>query len=204
MTRDNQSPLSSSKSLRDKVQPTLALLRERFPKAFVSEDKSPLPLQVGILQELFVTAKDISRRQLRWAVYYYANNIRYQQALIEGGPRYDLEGQPVGEVTDDHRKDAVSKMEEIKPKSAPQNSSKRSPQKTFQARGKSRFPYQKSRPTQSRPASSGSAQPPAVIVRQRKSVASATPKAIAKPADSANSKSAVNRGVLSLRRRVAS
>jgi ProP effector len=179
-------------------------LRERFPKAFVSEDKLPLPLQVGILQELFVKADDISRRQLRWAVYYYANNIRYQQALVEGGPRYDLEGQPVGEVADEHRKDAIGKLKEMKPKTSPQRSSKRPHQKTFQARGKSRFPYQKSRPLQSRSASSDAAHPPAVIVRQRKSVAATTAKTIVKPATDTTSKSATNRGVLSLRRRAAS
>ena len=200
MNSDNESP-STSKSLRDKVLPTLVVLRERFPQAFLPEGEIPRPLQVGILQELFVKASDISRRRLRWAVYYYANNIQYQQALLNGGLRYDLEGQPMGEVTDEHREAARDKLKELKPKEKPRtkNGLDRRHQKNYQSRGKSRFPYQNNRSTA--PGSTSSrplaGQTPAVVVRQRKTVSST----VAKTMLTENVKSSGNRGVLSLKRR---
>lgn len=201
MSRDNESPANASpaKSLRDKVLPTLSLLRERFPAAFLPEDESPLPLQVGILQELFDKANDVSRRRLRWAVYYYANNIRYQQALIHGDSRYDLNGQPVGEVTAEHREAAKLKLKELQPKKV-QRGTESKRQKNYQSRTKSRFPFQsgraQSKPMQTRAAS---APAPAVVVRQRKAAV-----VTAKVAVASNVKSTAGRGVLSLKRRVSS
>ena len=199
MNCENGSP-ASAKSLRDKVQPTLETLRERYPHAFLPEGEPPRPLQVGILQELFVKANDISRRRLRWAVYYYANNIAYQQALANGKARYDLEGQPAGEITEEHREAAIDKLKELKPKQKPNAQKKfgQQRQKNYQSRGKSRFPQQGSRTS---PASSASSQNPAVVVRQRQRKIVTT---LPKTTSVSGVKSSGNRSVLSLKRRVTS
>lgn len=64
---------------------------------------NPKPLKVGVLNDLM---QDISARNLaigagvlRGVLASYTRRIRYQKALAAGGARYDLNGQPCGEVT---------------------------------------------------------------------------------------------------------
>lgn len=64
---------------------------------------NPKPLKVGVLDDLM---QDISARNLaigagvlRGVLASYTRRIRYQKALAAGGARYDLNGQPCGEVT---------------------------------------------------------------------------------------------------------
>ncbi|ENM0557949.1 ProQ/FinO family protein [Salmonella enterica] len=64
---------------------------------------NPKPLKVGVLDDLM---QDISARNLtigtgvlKAAIASYTRRIRYQKALAAGGARYDLNGQPCGEVT---------------------------------------------------------------------------------------------------------
>ncbi|ECI2309634.1 proQ/FINO family protein [Salmonella enterica subsp. enterica serovar Infantis] len=64
---------------------------------------NPKPLKVGVLNDLM---QDISARNLtigagvlKAAIASYTRRIRYQKALAAGGARYDLNGQPCGEVT---------------------------------------------------------------------------------------------------------
>lgn len=83
-------------------------LVEVFPACF--DRSAPKPLKVGIGPELINLAggahpalTDLTDHQIRRALKVYTNASAYQQALVAGGPRYDLSGQPAGEVTPTHQ-----------------------------------------------------------------------------------------------------
>ena len=81
-----------------------------FPACF--NRKAPKPLKIGLGEELMALAgvypalADLSRTQLRRALKVYTGAPAYRKALARGGPRYDLDGQPAGEVTPDQQADA--------------------------------------------------------------------------------------------------
>lgn len=76
-------------------------LIEHWPELFSRDE--PKPLKVGILHLL---ASDIEAKgtefgtgSLKAALAGYTKSIKYLEALAAGGHRYDLTGQPCGEVT---------------------------------------------------------------------------------------------------------
>ncbi|MFO7639973.1 MAG: ProQ/FinO family protein [Candidatus Competibacteraceae bacterium] len=78
-------------------------LHAAFPACF--NRTAPQPLKIGLSEELLAQAgvhpalADLSRTQLRRALRVYTTAPAYRAALAQGGPRYDLDGQPAGEVT---------------------------------------------------------------------------------------------------------
>ena len=60
----------------------------------------------------------LSRTQVRRALKFYTGMPAYRKALTRGGPRYDLDGQPVGEVTPEQQAD-VRKPRPKRPAPAP-------------------------------------------------------------------------------------
>jgi ProP effector len=86
-------------------------LFHQFPKCF-REDHA-LPLKVGILKDIFDKLpedKSISRLQIRRALKFYTNHPAYQRALVYKTERVDLEGNVVGLVEAEHKKDAEKAM----------------------------------------------------------------------------------------------
>ena len=85
------------------VNPIIDRLVETFPACF--SRSAPKPLKIGLGEELLALAgvhpalADLSRRQIRRALQVYTGAAAYRKALVKGGPRYDLDGQPAGEVT---------------------------------------------------------------------------------------------------------
>ncbi|EIX6717797.1 ProQ/FinO family protein [Salmonella enterica] len=80
---------------------------------------NPKPLKVGVLDDLM---RDISARNLtigagvlKAAIASYTRRIRYQKALA-GGARYDLNGQPCGEVTPEQQQKAADALKKAKGK----------------------------------------------------------------------------------------
>ena len=85
---------------------------ELWPELFNRE--KPKPLKVGITNDLI---QDIAIRELafgagalRAAVASYVQSPRYYRALVAGGARYDLKGQPCGEVTPQEQQDAETRL----------------------------------------------------------------------------------------------
>lgn len=79
---------------------------------------NPKPLKVGVLKDLM---QDISARNLtigagvlKAAIASYTRRIRYQKALAAGGARYDLNGQPCGEVTPEQQQEAADALKKAK------------------------------------------------------------------------------------------
>ena len=92
------------------VNPLLDRLIEAFTAGF--SRTAPQPLKIGLGEELLALAgvhpalAGLTRTQLRRALRIYTGSPAYRQALKQGGPRYGLDGQPVGEVTPDQQADA--------------------------------------------------------------------------------------------------
>ncbi|MDS1617152.1 ProQ/FinO family protein [Escherichia coli] len=91
-------------------------LIELWPDLF--SPKAPKPLKVGVFDDLM---QDIAARglafgagALRATLASYARSPRYYRAVIAGGPRYDLKGQPCGEVTPEEQKHATDHLEAFK------------------------------------------------------------------------------------------
>ncbi|EEA3739519.1 proQ/FINO family protein [Salmonella enterica] len=79
---------------------------------------NPKPLRVGVLDDLM---QDISARNLtigagvlKAALASYTRRIRYQKALAAGGARYDLNGQPCGEITPEQQQEAADALKKAK------------------------------------------------------------------------------------------
>ena len=87
-------------------------LIELWPELFSQE--SPKPLKVGIfddlMQDLAVRGLAFGPGALRATLASYAQSPRYYRALIAGGARYDLKGQPCGEVTPQEQQEAETRL----------------------------------------------------------------------------------------------
>jgi len=85
------------------IHPILDQLCQAFPACF--SRSAPQPLKIGLGEELLALVgdhpalADLSRTQIRRALKVYTGASAYRKALAKGGPRYDLDGQPTGEVT---------------------------------------------------------------------------------------------------------
>jgi len=92
------------------MSPILDQLGQAFPACFNRTD--PRPLKIGLGEELLALAgvhpalADLTRTRIRRALTVYTGMPVYRKALARGGPRYDLAGQPAGEVTPDPQADA--------------------------------------------------------------------------------------------------
>jgi ProP effector len=91
-------------------------LAEYWPALFNHD--TPKPIKTGILSELI---QDVADRGLTFgtgalcaAVASYIRRPCYQRALAAGGARYDLIGQPCGEVTTQEQKDAEMRLAALK------------------------------------------------------------------------------------------
>ncbi|MBM2910090.1 ProQ/FinO family protein [Escherichia coli] len=87
-------------------------LVELWPELFNREKTKPL--KVGIPDDLI---QDIAIRELAFgagtlhaAVASYVQSPCYYRALIAGGARYNLNGQPCGEVTPQEQKEAETRL----------------------------------------------------------------------------------------------
>ena len=87
-------------------------LTEMWPDLF--SHKAPKPLKVGIfddlMQDIAVRGLAFGSGVLRATLASYAQSPRYYRALIAGGARYDLKGQPCGEVTPQEQQEAETRL----------------------------------------------------------------------------------------------
>ncbi|EAW9081156.1 ProQ/FinO family protein [Salmonella enterica] len=74
-----------------------------WPELFDLNNPKPLKLGVG-------------KGSLKASLVSYTRSFRYLRALIAGGTRYDLNGQPCGEVTEAQQNDAREALEKARQK----------------------------------------------------------------------------------------
>ncbi|EAR7458918.1 RNA chaperone ProQ [Salmonella enterica] len=106
---ENQPKLNSSKEV-------IAFLAERFPHCFSAEGEAR-PLKIGIFQDLVERVggeMNLSKTQLRSALRLYTSSWRYLYGVKPGATRVDLDGNPCGELEEQHVEYARKQLEEAK------------------------------------------------------------------------------------------
>ena len=94
----------------------IAYLAEKFPRCFSIEGEAK-PLKIGLFQDLSEALKDderVSKTQLRQALRQYTSNWRYLHGCRAGTIRVDLNGNPAGELEQEHAEHAVKQLAEAK------------------------------------------------------------------------------------------
>ncbi len=139
---ENQPKLNSSKEV-------IAFLAERFPRCFSAEGEAR-PLKIGIFQDLVERVQgemSLSKTQLRSALRLYTSSWRYLYGIKPGATRVDLDGNPCGELEEQHVEHARKQLEEAKARVQAQRAEKQA--KKREANGESEVPRRerKSRPT---------------------------------------------------------
>ncbi|GAA3529657.1 RNA chaperone ProQ [Zobellella aerophila] len=108
---ENTEKLKNSKEV-------IAYLAELFPHCFIATGEAK-PLKIGIFQDLAERlAEDpkVSKTLLRTALRQYTSSWRYLHGLKAGMSRVDLDGQPCGELTQEHIDHAKGALKESKEK----------------------------------------------------------------------------------------
>jgi ProP effector len=87
----------------------LAKLAELYPACFAAGASGPhRPLKIGINADL--RERGLKAAEAR-VLGVYTRRRAYLKAVAAGGPRFDLDGSPCGEVTTDQMADAQAKIE---------------------------------------------------------------------------------------------
>lgn len=108
---ENNEKITNSKEL-------IAYLSELFPACFIAAGEAR-PLKIGIFQDLAARLADdtrVSKTLLRSALRQYTSSWRYLYGLRPGVLRVDLDGNPAGELTEEHVTHAKAALKESKDK----------------------------------------------------------------------------------------
>ena len=108
---ENTEKLKNSKEV-------IAYIAECFPKCFTLEGEAK-PLKIGIFQDLADRLTDdpkVSKTQLRAALRQYTSSWRYLHGVKPGAVRVDLDGNPCGELDEEHVEHAKAALAESKAK----------------------------------------------------------------------------------------
>ncbi|WKA64385.1 RNA chaperone ProQ [Pectobacterium aroidearum] len=140
---ENQPKLNSSKEV-------IAFLAERFPLCFTTEGETR-PLKIGIFQDLVERVPEsdnVSKTQLRSALRLYTSSWRYLYGVKLGAQRVDLDGNPCGELEQQHIDHARTQLEEAKARVQAQRAEQQA--KKREAAGESADAARTPRPAQKR------------------------------------------------------
>lgn len=106
---ENTEKLKNSKEV-------IAYIAECFPKCFTLEGEAK-PLKIGIFQDLAERLNEdskVSKTQLRAALRQYTSSWRYLHGVKLGVTRVDLDGNPCGELEEEHVEHAQAALAESK------------------------------------------------------------------------------------------
>lgn len=106
---ENTEKLKNSKEV-------IAYIAECFPKCFTLEGEAK-PLKIGIFQDLAERLSEdekVSKTQLRAALRQYTSSWRYLHGVKTGATRVDLDGNPCGELEEEHVEHAQAALAESK------------------------------------------------------------------------------------------
>lgn len=120
MSMDNPapSPFQTARALLKELQANFAVLRDC------------MPLAIGIDKQLIARQPDLNRKALRIALGMHTNSLRYLKVMKKATARFDLDGNPAGEVTEEQRVHAAKVLDERLKKDAEQRKAQRQVQET--------------------------------------------------------------------------
>jgi ProP effector len=86
----------------------LEVLRERWPQAFPRDFRQVRPLAIGINRDIaaYLPDQPLGRISIAIGIFQDLMGPAYYRAVLKGGPRYDLDGNPRGEVTPEEQERA--------------------------------------------------------------------------------------------------
>ena len=84
-------------------------LESTYPKAFNFEE--PKPVKLGIERELLVASSPYSKSQLRKCLRAYCTSRGYLKAIVEENWRYNLNGEKVEGIIQEHKDHALKQLE---------------------------------------------------------------------------------------------
>jgi len=91
------------------------------------------PLAIGIDKQVLAAVPDLDRKTLRVALRMHVGSLRYLKAMQQATQRFDLEGNPVAEVSDEHRAHAAETLKERFRKEAEQKRAKAAAEREAEA-----------------------------------------------------------------------
>lgn len=97
----------------------LERLIQAYPTAFLPfSERRVKPLKIGIYKDLMPVIKEwgYEAMVLKYVLRNYTRPLRYQLALLKAPHRVDLQGEPAGEISSEHRQIAQEKVNLIKEK----------------------------------------------------------------------------------------
>jgi len=94
-----------------RVEQAKTILRERYPDLFGDD---PKPLAIGIHRVLLERHPELDLSGLKRALTLHTGRFSYQKLLKAGAVRFDLDGQPADEVTEEQAKIARQRLAELK------------------------------------------------------------------------------------------
>lgn len=77
-----------------------------------------LPLAIGIDKAIKLALPEVNKKALRIALSLHTHGNRYLRGMTKATERFDLEGSPAGEVTEEHRQHATDTLRERMKKQA--------------------------------------------------------------------------------------
>jgi sRNA-binding protein len=94
------------------IQAVLKEIRARWPQTFGPHPQPVRPLATGIGKVIAAQLPEVSKTLVHQAIAFWQRQRKtpYLQALIAGGPRYDLDGNPQGEVTPEQQERAQKEL----------------------------------------------------------------------------------------------
>jgi sRNA-binding protein len=101
------------------VKALLERLIQAYPAAFLPfSERQVKPLKIGIYKDLMPVIKEwgYPAMVLKSVLRNYTRPLRYQLALLKAPHRIDLQGEPAGEISSEHRQIAQEKANLIKEK----------------------------------------------------------------------------------------
>lgn len=94
----------------------LAMFRIRWPQAFPTDERAIKPLAIGVHREIAAQLPGTSLWLIKQAIAMFQRSGRgaYWRAVRNGGPRYDLEGKPCGDITPEEQENAALNLDKMK------------------------------------------------------------------------------------------
>jgi len=115
------SPATSARAMLKQLQERFAVFRDCQP------------LAIGIDKQVLAAVPDLDRKTLRVALRMHVGSLRYLKAMQQATQRFDLEGNPVAEVSDEHRAHAAETLKERFRKEAEQKRAKAAAEREAEA-----------------------------------------------------------------------
>jgi sRNA-binding protein len=97
---------------------SLAVLREKFPAIF--DIDQPVPLAIGASTQIEAALGPDSAEAAHAVARWWTSGPRYlAEVAAEGSMRWNLDGTPAGDVTDEHTAIAAERLAALRKQSAP-------------------------------------------------------------------------------------